>query len=223
MDTCGSIVKTSRDISNFLNHEENNLFEKWNSSDVNIVALLAGGDSELARSVTDAVGHLGVAVIAPQAGGPPSQRKKYSPYPLQLAPSNVVRAASLLAFLYHLQWNCFSVMYHQDGVEYEDMFRYVEKQAASSLKLELSAGIPVPLASLNITSLLRKCVMMLHGQKAEGTRIVVLMLPTERIKLVLRVIESLLDEDLIYPGDFTWIILGSEEHIEYRYSSHIIS
>ncbi|KAJ9600381.1 hypothetical protein L9F63_009309, partial [Diploptera punctata] len=215
LDTCGSIVKTSRDISNFLNQEEHNIFEKGNNSDVNIVALLAGGDSELARSVTDAVGHLGVAVIAPQAGGPPSQRKKYAPYPLQLAPSNIVRAASLLAFLHHLEWSCFSVMYHEDGVEYEDMFRYVEKQATVNSQIELTSGIPIPLASLNVTSLLRKCIMMLESQQADGTRIIVLMLPPDRMKLIVRVIKNLLDERLIRHGDFTWIVLGSEEHVEF--------
>ncbi|PSN42847.1 hypothetical protein C0J52_16423 [Blattella germanica] len=219
LDTCGSIVKTSRDVSNFLNQQDNNVFEKWNTTEMNIVALLAGGDSELAGTVTDAVGHLGVAVLAPQAGGPPAQRKKYAPYPLQLAPSNVVRAASLLALLHHLQWNCFSIMYHQDGVEYEDMFRYIEKHAASSIQLELTSGIPIPLASLNVTSLLRKCIMMLRAQKVDGSRIVVLLLPPDRMELIFRIVKSLEDEDMISPGDFTWIMVGSEENFEYSEES----
>ncbi|XP_069678510.1 uncharacterized protein [Periplaneta americana] len=219
LDTCGSIVKTSRDVSNFLNRQESNIFDGLNNTDINIVALLAGGDTELAGSVTDAVGHLGVAVLAPQAGGPPAQRKKYSPYPLQLAPSNAVRAASILALLHHLQWNCFSVMYHQDGVEYEDMFRYVEKHAASSIQLELTSGIPIPLASLNVTSLIRKCLRMLRAQKTDGSRIVVLMLPHERMKLIFRVVKSLEEEGQIKPGDFTWIMFGSEESIDYSAES----
>ncbi|KAJ4435411.1 hypothetical protein ANN_18026 [Periplaneta americana] len=219
LDTCGSIVKTSRDVSNFLNRQESNIFDELNNTDINIVALLAGGDTELAGSVTDAVGHLGVAVLAPQAGGPPAQRKKYSPYPLQLAPSNAVRAASILALLHHLQWNCFSVMYHQDGVEYEDMFRYVEKHAASSIQLELTSGIPIPLASLNVTSLIRKCLRMLRAQKTDGSRIVVLMLPHERMKLIFRVVKSLEEEGQIKPGDFTWIMFGSEESIDYSAES----
>jgi len=216
LDTCGSIVKTSRDISNFLNHQESSLFEKLNNTDMSIVALLAGGDTELAGIVTDAVSHLGVAVLAPQAGGPPSQRKRYAPYPLQLAPSNVVRAACVLALLHHLQWHCFSVIYNQDAVEYEDMFRYVEKHAASSLQLELTSGIPIPLASANVSSLLRSCLRMLQSQKAERTRVVVLLLPRERVELIFRVIKVLEQERQIAPGEFTWIMLGSEESINYR-------
>lgn len=216
LDTCGSIVKTSRDISNFLNHQESSLFEKLNNTDMSIVALLAGGDTELAGTVTDAVSHLEVAVLAPQAGGPPSQRKRYAPYPLQLAPSNAVRAACVLALLHHLQWHCFSVIYHQDAVEYEDMFRYVEKHAASSLQLELTSGIPIPLASANVSSLLRSSLRMLISQKAEGTRVVVLMLPRERVELIFRVIKVLEQEGQIAPGEFTWIMLGSEESINYR-------
>lgn len=216
LDTCGSIVKTSRDISNFLNHQESSIFEKLNNTDMSIVALLAGGDTELAGTVTDAVRHLGVAVLAPQAGGPPSQRKRYAPYPLQLAPSNAVRAACVLALLHHLQWHCFSVIYHQDAVEYEDMFRYVEKHAASSLRLELTSGIPIPLASTNVSSLLHSCLRMLQSQKAKGTRVVVLMLPRERMELIFRVIKVLEQEGQITPGEFTWIMLGSEESINYR-------
>lgn len=216
LDTCGSIVKTSRDISNFLNHQESSLFEKLNNTDMSIVALLAGGDTELAGTVTDAVSHLEVAVLAPQAGGPPSQRKRYAPYPLQLAPSNGVRAACVLALLHHLQWHCFSVIYHQDAVEYEDMFRYVEKHAASSLQLELTSAIPIPLASANVSSLLRSSLRMLKSQKAEGTRVIVLMLPRERVELIFRVIKVLEQDGQIAPGEFTWIMLGSEESINYR-------
>jgi hypothetical protein len=189
---------------------------KLNNTDINIVALLAGGDTELAGSVTDAVGHLGVAVLAPQAGGPPYQRKRYAPYPLQLAPSNAVWAACILALLHHLQWNCFSVIYHQDGIEYEDMFRYVEKHAASSLQLELTSGIPIPLASVNVTSLIRKCLWMLQAQKMQGTRVVVLMLPRERMELIFRVMKALEKEGQILPGDFTWIMFGTDENFDYR-------
>lgn len=215
LDTCGSIIKTSRDVSNLLSYQESNLFENLNSTDINIVALLAGGDTELAGSVTDAVGHLGVAVLAPQAGGPPSQRKRYTPYPLQLAPSNTVRAASILALIHHLQWNCFSVIYHQDGIEHEDMFRYVEKHIASSQQLELTSGIPIPLASINVTSLINKCLRSLRAQNTEGTRIVVLMLPHEIVKLIFRTVKTLEEEGQILPGDFTWIMFGSE-NFEYR-------
>jgi hypothetical protein len=166
--------------------------------------------------VTDAVSHLGVAVLAPQAGGPPSQRKRYAPYPLQLAPSHAVRAACVLALLHHLQWHCFSVIYHQDAVEYEDMFRYVEKHAASSRQLELTSGIPVPLASVNVSSLIRNCLRMLQSQKAEGTRVVVLMLPRERVQLIFRVLKALEQEGQVIPGEFTWIMFGSEENFDYR-------
>lgn len=215
LDTCGSIVKTSRDVSNFLNYQESNQFEKLNNTDINIVALLAGGDTELAGSVTDAVGHLRIAVLAPQAGGPPFQRKRYAPYPLQLAPSNAVRAASILALLHHLHWNCFSVIYHQDGIEHEDMFRYVEKHIDSSLQLEMTSGIPVPLASINVTSYIHKCLRILKAQKTEGTTIVVLMLPYEQIELIFRAVKALEEEGQIQPGDFIWIMFGSE-NFDYR-------
>lgn len=216
LDTCGSIIKTTRDVSNFLNHEGSNLFKNLNNTDINLVALLAGGDTELAGSVTDAVGHLGVAVLAPQAGGPKSQRKRYSPYPLQLAPSNTVRAACILALLHQLQWNCFSVIYHQDGVEYEDMFRYVEKHTASSIQLELTSAIPIPLGSINVTSLIYKSLRMLRAQKAEGTRAVVLMLPHKQMELIFRAVKVLEEEGQIQPGDFSWIMFGSGENFEYR-------
>jgi hypothetical protein len=216
LDTCGSIIKTARDISNFLNHEGSNLFEDLNNTDINLVAVLAGGDTELAGSVTDAVGHLGVAVLAPQAGGPPSQRKRYAPYPLQLAPSHASRAACLLALLHHLQWNCFSVIYHQDGVEYEDMFRYVEKHAALSPQLQLTSAIPIPLGSINVTALLYKSFRKLQAQKAEGTRVVVLMLPHKQSKLIFRAVKALEEEDHIQPGHFSWIMFGSEKNYDYR-------
>jgi hypothetical protein len=214
LDTCGSIVKTSKDVSNFFNHQESNHFGKLNNTDINVVALLAGGNTELAGSVTDAVGHLGVAVLAPQAGGPPSHRKRYAPYPLQLAPSNAVRAASVLALLHHLQWNCFSIIYQQDGIEYEDMFRYVEKHIASQ-QLKLISGIPIPLASINVTSLIHKYLRVLRAQKTDGTRAVILMLPHERVELIFRVAKTLEVEGQILPGDFTWIMFGSE-NFDYR-------
>ncbi|XP_033611384.1 uncharacterized protein LOC111874549 isoform X3 [Cryptotermes secundus] len=215
LDTCGSIIKTTRDVSNFLNHEGRNLFKNLNNTDINLVALLAGGDTELAASVTDAVGHLGVAVLAPQAGGPKSQRKRYSPYPLQLAPSNTVRAACILALLHQLQWDCFSVIYHQDGVEYEDIFRYVEKHTASSIQLELTSAIPIPLGSINVTSLIHKSLRMLRAQKAEETRAVVLMLPHKQTELIFRAVKALEEEGKIQPGDFSWIMFGSGENFEY--------
>jgi hypothetical protein len=213
LDTCGSIIKTTRDVSNFLNEEGSNLFE---NTDINLVALLAGGDTELAGSVTDAVGHLGVAVLAPQAGGPLSQRKRFTPYPLQLSPSHVARAACILALLHYLKWNCFSVIYHQDGVQYEDMFRYLEKHTTSSHQLELTSVIPVPLGSINVTSLIHKSLRMIQAQKAEGTKVVVLMLPHKQMKLIFRAVKALEDEDQIQPGDFSWIIFGSEKNFDYR-------
>jgi hypothetical protein len=216
LDTCGSIIKTTRDVSNFLNHEGSSLFENLNNTDINLVALVAGGDTELVGSVTDAVGHLRIPVLAPQAGGPLSQRKRYAPYPLQLAPSHAVRAAAVLALLHRLEWNCFSVIYHQDGVEYEDMFRYLERHTASSLQLQLTSVIPVPLGSVNVTSLIRKSLRMIQASKSERTRVIVLMLPHKQMKRVFRAVKALEDERLIQPGDISWVMFGSEKNFDYR-------
>jgi hypothetical protein len=45
-----------------------------------------------------------------------------SPYSLQLAPSNAACAACVVALLHHLQWHCFSVIYHQDTNMCSDMW-----------------------------------------------------------------------------------------------------
>jgi hypothetical protein len=42
------------------------------------------------------------------------------------------------------------------------------------------------------------------------------MLPRERVELIFRVIKVLEQEGQIAPGEFTWIMLGSEESINYR-------
>jgi predicted RNA binding protein YcfA (HicA-like mRNA interferase family) len=57
---------------------------------------------------------------------------------------------------------------------------------------------------------------MLQSQKAEGTRVVVLMMPRERVELMFRVIKVLEQEGWITPGEFTWIMFRSEEIINYR-------
>jgi hypothetical protein len=95
------------------------------------------------------------------------------------------------------------------------MFRYVEKHVASSQQLELTSGIPIPLASINITSLIHKCLRILQAQKTEGSRVVVLMLPHKRAELIFRVVKALEEERQILPGDFTWIMFGSE-NFDYR-------
>jgi hypothetical protein len=95
------------------------------------------------------------------------------------------------------------------------MFRYVEKHIDSSLQLEMTSGIPVPLASINVTSYIHKCLRILKAQKTEGTTIVVLMLPYERIELIFRAVKALEEEGQIQPGDFIWIMFGSE-NFDYR-------
>jgi hypothetical protein len=57
---------------------------------------------------------------------------------------------------------------------------------------------------------------MLRAQKAEGTSIVVLMLPHKRMELIFRAVKALEDEGQIQPGDFTWIMFASEENFDYR-------
>jgi hypothetical protein len=57
---------------------------------------------------------------------------------------------------------------------------------------------------------------MLRAQKAEGTMIVVLMLPHKQMELVFRAVKALEEEGQIQPGDFSWIMFGSEENSEYR-------
>jgi hypothetical protein len=57
---------------------------------------------------------------------------------------------------------------------------------------------------------------MLRAQKAEGTRVVVLMLPHRQMELVFRAVKALEEEGQIQPGDVSWIMFGSGENFEYR-------
>ncbi|XP_067004310.2 uncharacterized protein [Anabrus simplex] len=215
LDSCGSVVKTSRDISDFLSMEETNDISKIPTTSNNVIAFVAGGGTELAGSVMEAVGHLKIPVLVPQAGGPSPQRKKFSPYPLQLASTNTAQASAILSLLHHLKWSCFSVVYYQDGVEYEDIFRYIEKHvSAPSSTLNMSLSIPIPLGAPDTTSHVREILKKLQQLKTSGNKVIILLLPSHRIEVVLRTAQALEDEGQLTPGALTWITLGSQEILE---------
>jgi hypothetical protein len=125
LDTCGSVVKTSRVVTDLLSNPANN----------NIVALISGGGTELTNPLLDVIGHLKVPVLYAQASGPPAHRKMHSPYPLQLAPSNVAQATAILTLLGQMSRKCATVFYHQDGGEFEEVFKVIESQVDTSIKL----------------------------------------------------------------------------------------
>nr|CAD7198909.1 unnamed protein product [Timema douglasi] len=211
LDTCGSSVKAARDVSRFLEHQ----YSGQNSqSGGHTIAFIAGGTTHHVESIMESVGYLNVPLLAPQARGPPAHRKKFAPYPLQLSPSNRAQAQAIISILENLRWMCYSVIYQQDGIEYENIFQILEKMSPQ-FNLTISSGIGIPVGSANVTVHVRRALANLHKS---SSKVVTLLLPPERTDLLFRTTHALEDEGLLTPHDLTWVVLSRSEKILEAYS-----
>nr|CAD7589963.1 unnamed protein product [Timema genevievae] len=215
LDTCGSAVKAARDVSRFLEHQ----YSGQNSQNGgHTIAFIAGGTTHHVEAIMESVGYLNVPLLAPQARGPPAHRKKFAPYPLQLSPSNTAQAQAIISILENLRWMCYSVIYQQDGIEYENIFQTLEKMS-SQFNLTISSGIGIPVGSANVTVHVRRALAYLHKS---SSKVVILLLPPERTDLLFRTAHALEDEGLLTPHDLTWVVLSGSEKILEAYSENAL-
>ncbi|XP_046403373.1 uncharacterized protein LOC124168988 [Ischnura elegans] len=224
MDTCGSAQKTSRDVANLIGEAEGGAMDKGrsgagksNSMATRMVAFVAAGGTELTKPAVDILAPLGVAVLAPEATGSVLRtRKKHAPYPLRLSPGNAARASALLALLSRLQWTSFSAIFLEDGVEYEDAFRLVEKEARGrGLKMVASAGLPLTeQGDESGTRATREALRTVERLRAEGVKAVLLLLPPREVDLLLTTAREMRTKGQMAPGGITWVGLGAEDVFE---------
>lgn len=211
-DSCDSKERTTRDISNFFSDSANKKPPVSSSSpnENNVVAFIAAGVTEIVKPVVDIVTPLSVPVIVTEASGMVLHRKKHAPYPLQLAPSNEVRAAAILSLLQHFNWNYFSVIYLEDILENEDLHRYLVKEAKNH-GLEVAQSVSLPVGSSNLVSFVRDGLKQIKEGSQNGANIVVLLLPPAQADLLLRTARALQDEGQLTSSDFLWVTIGNEQ------------
>ncbi|XP_049964510.1 uncharacterized protein LOC126484952 [Schistocerca serialis cubense] len=208
LDSCGSPVKAAQDIADLLTLHTS--LNRNGASQNSAVAFIVGGGTNLVSAVMDSVNYLKIPVFASEARGPLPHRKKYAPYPLQLAPTSKAYAAAVLALLQNLSWSCFSVIYLQDGIEYEDSYRlFVDYASVYENGLNMTISLPVPLQYT--AGIIREYLKEIATVHTSGNKIVVLLLPNEVVELLLRVLQAMEDESQIAVGALTFIVLGAEK------------
>ncbi|XP_047118721.1 uncharacterized protein LOC124799226 [Schistocerca piceifrons] len=208
LDSCGSPVKAAQDIADLLTLHTS--LNRNGASQNSAVAFIVGGGTNLVSAVMDSVNYLKIPVFASEARGPLPHRKKYAPYPLQLAPTSKAYAAAVLALLQNLGWSCFSVIFLQDGIEYEDSYRlFVDYASVYENGLNMTISLPVPLQYT--AGIIREHLKEIATVHTSGNKIVVLLLPNEVVELLLRVLQAMEDESQIAVGALTFIVLGAEK------------
>ncbi|XP_042874253.1 uncharacterized protein LOC122254577 isoform X2 [Penaeus japonicus] len=206
LDACSSKEKAVRDVTNFLTGNIPDRMREKVPSASNIVGMIAGGIGEEVRQVIDVTQPYGITTVATQATSTAFSNTRRFPALLRLAPPNDVTGSAIASLLLYWRWEVFSVVYSDGGAPGDVQKHLLRETAAHNLKAAMTE--PIPLKVDQVEYMLGVWSRLAEAAQ-QGARAVVLLLEPHHAALFLRAAAGLLEEGLLRPGDFVFLMEDS--------------
>nr|XP_027220087.1 uncharacterized protein LOC113812413 [Penaeus vannamei] len=206
LDACSSKEKAVRDVTNFLTGNIPTRMREKVPSANNIVGMIAGGIGEEVRQVIDVTQPYGITTIATQATSTAFSNTRRFPALLRLAPPNDVTGSAIASLLLYWRWEVFSVVYSDGGAPGDVQKHLLRETEAHNLKAAMAE--PIPLKVDQVEYMLGVWSRLAEAAQ-QGARAVVLLLEPHHAALFLRAAAGLLEEGLLRPGDFVFLMEDS--------------
>ncbi|XP_069980760.1 uncharacterized protein [Penaeus vannamei] len=206
LDACSSKEKAVRDVTNFLTGNIPTTMREKVPSANNIVGMIAGGIGEEVRQVIDVTQPYGITTIATQATSTAFSNTRRFPALLRLAPPNDVTGSAIASLLLYWRWEVFSVVYSDGGAPGDVQKHLLRETEAHNLKAAMAE--PIPLKVDQVEYMLGVWSRLAEAAQ-QGARAVVLLLEPHHAALFLRAAAGLLEEGLLRPGDFVFLMEDS--------------
>ncbi|XP_047471114.1 uncharacterized protein LOC125026600 [Penaeus chinensis] len=206
LDACSSKEKAVRDVTNFLTGNIPDRMREKVPSANNIVGMIAGGIGEEVRQVIDVTQPYGITTVATQATSTAFSNTRRFPALLRLAPPNDVTGSAIASLLLYWRWEVFSVVYSDGGAPGDVQKHLLRETEAHNLKAAMAE--PIPLKVDQVEYMLGVWSRLAEAAQ-QGARAVVLLLEPHHAALFLRAAAGLLEEGLLRPGDFVFLMEDS--------------
>ncbi|XP_065333092.1 uncharacterized protein LOC135934993 isoform X1 [Cloeon dipterum] len=195
MDSCGSRMRTARDVALLLEQQEVVQTDR-------IVAMISNDGAEVAESATKLAAPFSIPVIGSDA----PFHKQHSPYPLQLNAGLKMRIQTIMRLITKLGWDSISVITTEDGSESEAMMKLAQfeakKQSVTIMNTVTLPDIRDDLAS----EVFKNTVLEVRDvARDSGVRAVLVLLPPSQLEQLLMASRFLHQEGEVFPGELVFL------------------
>jgi len=195
MDSCGSRMRSSRDIALLLEQNEQIQAD-------NIITMISADGAAVAESTTNLAAPFSIPVISSDA----PFHKKHSPFPLQLNAGLKIRLQTAMRLITKLGWNSISVITTEDGYESEAMMKLAQFEAK---KLSVSIMNSVYLPNIRDDAanevFMNTLLETRNVARESGVRAVLLLLPPKQLEQLFTASRILHKDGEVVPGELVYL------------------
>ncbi|XP_059490514.1 uncharacterized protein LOC132205474 isoform X2 [Neocloeon triangulifer] len=201
MDSCGSRMRTSRDVALLLEQKDEVQAER-------IVTMITNDGAQVAESTANLAAPFSIPVIGSEA----PFHKQHSPYPLQLNAGLKMRIQTVMRLIRKLGWDSISVVTTEDASESEAMLKLAQFEAKKqSVTIMNTVTLPDIRDNL-VVEVFKNTIMEVRDvARDSGVRAVLVLLPPSQLEQLFMASRSLHQEGEVVPGELVFLGIKHEE------------
>ncbi|XP_076346048.1 LOW QUALITY PROTEIN: uncharacterized protein LOC143244736 [Tachypleus tridentatus] len=219
IDTCGSYLKITQQLSSFLSVQASSS----ETIDVkSILAIISDTSAEESKTIEDIVTPLNITSVST---GDRLAGNRRSPYSFQIAVPATVRAKAIVEVLKHLGWSFISVVHSADeeSVRGFQAFRTEAKKNFICISNQLSLE-DIGDSEVEEVQKFNDTIKNLLEARKNGAKVVALWLNNRDYQLFFLAIQKAIAEEIIKQDHFIWLrngIWGDDTNILQKYGNKV--